>query len=359
MMIMCSCSFFSVFKVMDINNIISISFLATKWRYFTSFKKTYTFWNIYLLPIVYTLISKTRFVHEKDKGTKWREVIYFHDILQIGSCIIDAPFVFCSAFHVFRNDRGSEQGQMGPIWMVEVGKDHLMETKLAKLIMNDRGHPLRLGTAQRKQGERELVEEVQSLKVCIITARVFIREHFQVSLWETYLICFVYHHIFYYFLYCFLIKYHLFLGTLNPALQDRNGQPKRDITTIIHILNDLLCAQYKNYSPGTTTENQTTAPNTHPSSASHTTSANPSSKTSARSTESHKSDNISKHTKSGTNPSCSCSNDILVGANPPLNQKSTLKAANETRSSLPTKRGNIPFKNWILYRKYKLMKYFR
>jgi hypothetical protein len=40
----------------------------------------------------------------------------------------------------------------------------------------------------------------------------------------------------------------LFSGTLNPALQDRNGQPKRDITTIIHILNDLLCAQYKNYS---------------------------------------------------------------------------------------------------------------
>ena len=36
-------------------------------------------------------------------------------------------------------------------------------------------------------------------------------------------------------------------GTLNPALQDRHGQPKRDITTIIHILNDLLCAQYKNY----------------------------------------------------------------------------------------------------------------
>uniref|UniRef100_A0A0K2TBN9 Putative LOC100646570 [Bombus terrestris] n=1 Tax=Lepeophtheirus salmonis TaxID=72036 RepID=A0A0K2TBN9_LEPSM len=38
-----------------------------------------------------------------------------------------------------------------------------------------------------------------------------------------------------------------FSGTLNPALQDKNGQPKRDITTIIHILNDLLCAQYKNY----------------------------------------------------------------------------------------------------------------
>jgi len=38
-----------------------------------------------------------------------------------------------------------------------------------------------------------------------------------------------------------------FSGTLNPALQDENGQPKRDITTIVHILNDLLCAQYKAY----------------------------------------------------------------------------------------------------------------
>lgn len=31
-----------------------------------------------------------------------------------------------------------------------------------------------------------------------------------------------------------------FSGTLNPALQDHNGRPKRDISTIIHILNDLL-----------------------------------------------------------------------------------------------------------------------
>ena len=37
------------------------------------------------------------------------------------------------------------------------------------------------------------------------------------------------------------------IGTLNPALQDRQGRPKRDISTIIHILNDLLCAtpQYR------------------------------------------------------------------------------------------------------------------
>ena len=42
--------------------------------------------------------------------------------------------------------------------------------------------------------------------------------------------------------------HHLYIsGTLNPALQDEHGQPKRDITTIVHILNDLLCAQYKAY----------------------------------------------------------------------------------------------------------------
>ncbi|KAG8226641.1 hypothetical protein J437_LFUL005293 [Ladona fulva] len=40
-----------------------------------------------------------------------------------------------------------------------------------------------------------------------------------------------------------------FSGTLNPALQDKFGRPKRDISTIIHILNDLLCAtpQYRRH----------------------------------------------------------------------------------------------------------------
>lgn len=41
-----------------------------------------------------------------------------------------------------------------------------------------------------------------------------------------------------------------FSGTLNPALQDKNGRPKRDISTIIHILNDLLSA-----TPQTATRN--------------------------------------------------------------------------------------------------------
>ncbi|CAG0898342.1 unnamed protein product, partial [Darwinula stevensoni] len=39
------------------------------------------------------------------------------------------------------------------------------------------------------------------------------------------------------------------VGTLNPALQDKQGRPRRDISTIIHILNDLLCAT-PHYSPG-------------------------------------------------------------------------------------------------------------
>ncbi|XP_064624318.1 midnolin-like isoform X2 [Lineus longissimus] len=39
-----------------------------------------------------------------------------------------------------------------------------------------------------------------------------------------------------------------FSGTLNPTLQDKDGRPRKDINTIIHILNDLLGAapQYRN-----------------------------------------------------------------------------------------------------------------
>jgi len=52
-----------------------------------------------------------------------------------------------------------------------------------------------------------------------------------------------------------------FSGTLNPALQDRYGRPKRDISTIIHILNDLLCAtpQYRSTRTATATTSTTTA----------------------------------------------------------------------------------------------------
>ena len=43
----------------------------------------------------------------------------------------------------------------------------------------------------------------------------------------------------------------LFLsGTLDRNLQDHDGKPKRDISTILHILNDLLVAspQFRNQS---------------------------------------------------------------------------------------------------------------
>lgn len=33
-----------------------------------------------------------------------------------------------------------------------------------------------------------------------------------------------------------------FSGALNPALQDPKGRPRRDVATIVHILNDLLCS---------------------------------------------------------------------------------------------------------------------
>ena len=63
-----------------------------------------------------------------------------------------------------------------------------------------------------------------------------------------------------------------FSGTLKLSLQDRSGQPKRDITTIIHILNDLLCAQYKNYSTSASAASSSSSsmPRTSRSSASAT-----------------------------------------------------------------------------------------
>ena len=47
-----------------------------------------------------------------------------------------------------------------------------------------------------------------------------------------------------------------FAGTLGPSLQDRNGQPRRSVNTILHILNDLLVAAPHSPSP---TQGQTSA----------------------------------------------------------------------------------------------------
>ena len=105
-----------------------------------------------------------------------------------------------------------------------------------------------------------------------------------------------------------LLIYFCLLGTLNPALQDRNGQPKRDITTIIHILNDLLCAQYKNYSPGTPAENPAANAATSNANPGSTSTTNSSSKT--RSSEPPKAEQTTKLTNSGIKP-CNCNNDLL------------------------------------------------
>ena len=127
-----------------------------------------------------------------------------------------------------------------------------------------------------------------------------------------------------------IYKSFLLLGTLNPALQDRNGQPKRDITTIIHILNDLLCAQYKNYTPGTPSDSPTSAATaTTTSAASSTATANSSSRT--RSSEPHKSEDIIKPTNPESAP-CSCSNDPSTKANSTLLQKTATKPITEDQS---------------------------
>ncbi|KAJ1522275.1 hypothetical protein ONE63_002577 [Megalurothrips usitatus] len=61
-----------------------------------------------------------------------------------------------------------------------------------------------------------------------------------------------------------------FSGTLNPALQDRFGRPKRDISTVIHILNDLLCAtpQYRRTYQGLQQSNFVLEPNSSSTSSS-------------------------------------------------------------------------------------------
>ena len=117
----------------------------------------------------------------------------------------------------------------------------------------------------------------------------------------------------------------VFLGTLNPALQDRNGQPKRDITTIIHILNDLLCAQYKNY----TSPSDSPIPSTSTAGAPSTVTATSSSRT--RSSEPHQNDYIIKPTSSSSAP-CSCSNDPSVEANSSLLQSTANKPINKCES---------------------------
>ena len=112
------------------------------------------------------------------------------------------------------------------------------------------------------------------------------------------------------------------LGTLNPALQDRNGQPKRDITTIIHILNDLLCAQYKNYSPGTPSDPHAAHAATSNATPGSTSTTHSSSKT--RSSEPPKADNITiKSTTSGIK-SCNCNNDLPQQRNPTLPKSSKI-----------------------------------
>lgn len=99
-----------------------------------------------------------------------------------------------------------------------------------------------------------------------------------------------------------------FSGTLNPALQDRNGRPKRDISTVIHILNDLLSAT-PHYTRGaricfepTTTMTTTTTRSIKPVTNRHTAIVN-------------RSTNCSKCNATLTNKSTSCPTNDCSGPN--------------------------------------------
>lgn len=56
-----------------------------------------------------------------------------------------------------------------------------------------------------------------------------------------------------------------FSGALNPALQDPKGRPRRDVATIVHILNDLLCSvpELRRVTTTTTTTRRSNNTNTN------------------------------------------------------------------------------------------------
>ena len=127
-----------------------------------------------------------------------------------------------------------------------------------------------------------------------------------------------------------------FIGTLNPALQDRNGQPKRDITTIIHILNDLLCAQYKNYNPATTSAPPASATTTTTSTTPSAPSPNFSPTTSAG--DYNMAGNIIKPTNPATSKGNHNNNDSLLSkSNSSSMYIATTKSSVENPSHLTTK----------------------
>lgn len=98
----------------------------------------------------------------------------------------------------------------------------------------DKGAKLALDTRALAEASRNLTQKLKQLSSEVFTSRVDLAEenarHRQGAMIES-----MHHH-------GKGVYSGTFSGTINPALQDRHGRPKRDISTIIHILNDLLCA---------------------------------------------------------------------------------------------------------------------
>ncbi|KAF7391644.1 hypothetical protein HZH68_011187 [Vespula germanica] len=133
----------------------------------------------------------------------------------------------CTAHHVHQSTLETSRRNG------EDGGDITSQTSPLPSLM-DKGAKLALDTRALAEASRNLTQKLKQLSSEVFTSRVDLAEenarHRQGAMIES-----MHHH-------GKGVYSGTFSGTINPALQDRHGRPKRDISTIIHILNDLLCA---------------------------------------------------------------------------------------------------------------------
>ncbi|RXG72818.1 Midnolin-B [Armadillidium vulgare] len=126
----------------------------------------------------------------------------------------------------------------------------------------------------------------------------------------------------------------IFTGTLNPALQDRQGRPKRDISTIIHILNDLLCAtpQYRRHSSSTTS-----------SSSSSTSSAGSTSSSSSNASQNNVHNNQSKSQSNAGTSSTTTTTTQVLGVSTTIGTTSDEESSTDDNQVTRTKLEHLRF----------------
>ncbi|CAG0883250.1 unnamed protein product [Cyprideis torosa] len=140
--------------------------------------------------------------------------------------------------------------------------------------------------------------------------------------------------------------------SLNPLLQDGKGRPRRDISTIIHILNDLLCAtpggHYGGGSTGSTGSPQNRSRSGSPTAT--TFSSSTTSSSSSTTTEAPK-DNVTGSTDAKETPTIPCQEDaVKMETGEQEADESRLEGESDSRSNMNperqavnTKEMKIPF----------------